>query len=75
LLTASWIVTVLPPYNQDVCVKNNGDVILRDRIDNNDNGFNRLLSKLSEKDIDLSGLKVAIESPHHRLIVVQQSSI
>ena len=27
----------------DVCVKNSGDVILRDRVDNNDHGFNCLL--------------------------------
>jgi len=52
----------------DFCVKSDGNVILRDRVDNDDSGFNCLLFKFEQKKIDLSKIKVAIESPHQRIV-------
>lgn len=52
----------------DFCVKNNGDVILRDRVDNNDNGFNSMIESFAQKNIDFSLVAVSIESPHQRIV-------
>jgi len=53
----------------DYCLTNNsGDVILRNRVENNDDGFNSLLQSFVKEKIDLSIVSVAIESPHQRVV-------
>ena len=53
----------------DFCITNDsGDVINRDRVDNNDDGFNALLQSFEKEQIDLSEIAVAIESPHQRIV-------
>ena len=53
----------------DYCLTNNsGDVILRNRVENNDDGFNAMLSSFAKETIDLSLFAVAIESPHQRVV-------
>ncbi|MHC4534845.1 MAG: IS110 family RNA-guided transposase [Planctomycetota bacterium] len=52
----------------DLCVKNDADVIYRERVDNSDSGFNRMVEKFSKENIDLNSIKVAIESPHQRVV-------
>ena len=53
----------------DYCLENNsGDVILRSRVDNDDNGFNSMLDTLGKEKIDLSEIAVAIESPNQRIV-------
>ncbi len=53
----------------DYCITNNsGDVILRNRVENNDDGFNALLSSFAKETIDLSLFAVTIESPHQRVV-------
>jgi len=47
----------------DYCITNNsGDVILRSRVDNDDNGFNCMLDTISKEQIPFKGIAVAIES-------------
>lgn len=53
----------------DFCITNNsGDVILRDRVDNDDDGFNSILSSFAKEKIALEEIAVAIESPHQRIV-------
>ena len=53
----------------DYCIENNsGDVIKRGRVDNDDNGFNSILSLLGKENIELSSIAVAIESPHQHVV-------
>jgi transposase len=52
----------------DFCVKNNDDVILRDRVDNDDDGFKKLLYSFAKENIALADVAVAIESPHQRVV-------
>lgn len=53
----------------DFCLTNDkGDVILRDRVDNDDDGFNSLLQAFEKEKIDLSEIAVAIESPNQRVV-------
>jgi len=53
----------------DYCITNNsGDVILRHRVENNDDGFNAMLQSFAKETIDLSIVSVAIESPHQRVV-------
>jgi transposase len=53
----------------DFCITNlSGDVILRERVDNDDDGFSKLLSSFAKEKIDLSEIAVAIESPHQRIV-------
>ena len=53
----------------DYCIENSsGDVILRDRVDNDDDGFNSLLQSFEKEKIDLSEIAVAIESPNQRVV-------
>jgi transposase len=52
----------------DFCLKNNGDVILRNRVDNDDNGFNSLLQSFAQRNIAFHDIAVAIESPHQRIV-------
>jgi len=53
----------------DYCLTNQlGDVILRNRVENNDDGFNAMLSSFAKETIDLSLFVVAIESPHQRVV-------
>lgn len=53
----------------DYCLTNNsGDVILRHRVENNDDGFNAMLSSFAKETIDLSLFAVTIESPNQRIV-------
>jgi len=53
----------------DYCIENSsGDVILRDRVDNDDDGFNSLLQSFEKEKIDLSEIAVAISSPNQRVV-------
>jgi len=53
----------------DYCITNNsGDVILRHRVENNDDGFNAMLSSFTKETIDLSLFMVTIESPNQRIV-------
>ena len=53
----------------DYCIENlSGNVILRSRADNSDDGFNSLLSKLAQEKIDFREIAVAIESSHQRVV-------
>jgi transposase len=53
----------------DYCITTKlGDVIQRNRVENNDDGFNTLLQLLSKEKIDLSLVAVGIESPHQRIV-------
>jgi len=53
----------------DFCITNEfGDVILRSRVDNNDDGFNSMLNQLMQSSVSLDDVAVAIESPHQRVV-------
>jgi transposase len=53
----------------DYCIENNSsDVIKRGRVDNDDDGFNSMLSTLGKEKIQLSQIAVAIESPHQHVV-------
>lgn len=53
----------------DFCLQNvSGDVVLRRRVDNNEAGFNTILSEFSQLGIDSKDVAVAIESPHEPVV-------
>jgi transposase len=53
----------------DYCLlQSDGAVAHRDRVDNTEKGFARLLSELGKHDISLESLAVSIESPHQRVV-------
>lgn len=63
------IATLRAEKHLDFCITNElGDVILRNRVDNDYDGFNSLLQAFEKEKIDLSFLAVAIESPHQRIV-------
>jgi hypothetical protein len=38
----------------DICVKSDDNVILRERVDNSDSGFNCMVEKFSQENIDFN---------------------
>jgi len=53
----------------DFCLENNsGDIILRGRVDNDDDGFNLMLKHLLQSNVSLTDTAVSIESPHQRIV-------
>jgi hypothetical protein len=53
----------------DFCIENNnGDIILRGRVDNDDDGFNSMLNLFLQSNVSLAEVAVSIESPHQRVV-------
>jgi transposase len=53
----------------DFCVINSfGDVLLRGRVNNDDDGFNSMLNQFLQKNVSLANAAVSIESPNQRVV-------
>ena len=53
----------------DFCLeKQSGDVILRSRVDNDDNGFNSMLNQFLQLNVSSAEVAMGIESPHQRIV-------
>jgi len=53
----------------DFCLENPlGNVVIRSRVENSDYGFNSMLNLISQQNVSLTDVVVAIESPHQRVV-------
>ncbi len=53
----------------DFCIENSkGDVLLRGRVNNDDDGFNSMLNQFVQQNVSLADAAVCIESPNQRVV-------